>query len=423
MDKRTVRRRARSVRADGGGSARGGGGARGGRRQRRRRAAAASGSSGERQRRRQQRHRRRRRTLRDGQRRAPLALQNVEANAAVVVHVAVVDLRRELHLRRLKWVVGGEVDVEEEDAVLVRRVLLRAQERQRGRSAGQLSARRAAAQRRPQSGLAAAASARRPHDRRLPVEEVVADRSGRAGHRRVLLQVLQLLVDPLGGRAHGERGEVWLTNSCGVAADGELAGAFQVIVALEQRGEGRRVSGWRSARSELAAVLPSLCRAPADARSSEVNDGGDGAAHGRPGAAHTHRTAPHAPPRQRSLPPAAAPSSTAVQTLLAEHCPARSRRVLRTLRAPRPRAVLKAAASRNPGLPDCGGTPTSALIGGIRVITTRHPSAGRNARRAGAGLGAAGGRSRRARAARIARRRRSSTFRSTRTAASAARPA
>ena len=48
-----------------------------------------------------------------------------------------VDLRRELHLRRLKWVVGGEVDVQEEDAVLVRRVL-------------------------------------RPHDRRLPVEEVVA---------------------------------------------------------------------------------------------------------------------------------------------------------------------------------------------------------------------------------------------------------
>ena len=32
--------------------------------------------------------------------RAPLALQNVEANAAVAVHVAPVDLRRELHLRR-----------------------------------------------------------------------------------------------------------------------------------------------------------------------------------------------------------------------------------------------------------------------------------------------------------------------------------
>ena len=37
--------------------------------------------------------------LRDGQRRAPLALQDVKANAPVVVHVAVVDLRRELDLR------------------------------------------------------------------------------------------------------------------------------------------------------------------------------------------------------------------------------------------------------------------------------------------------------------------------------------
>ncbi len=37
--------------------------------------------------------------LGDRQRRAPLALQDVKANATVVVHVAVVDLRRELHLR------------------------------------------------------------------------------------------------------------------------------------------------------------------------------------------------------------------------------------------------------------------------------------------------------------------------------------
>ena len=79
---------------------------------------------------------------------------------------------------------------------------------------------------RPQSGLAAAASARRPHDRRLPVEEVVADRSGRAGHRRVLLQVLQLLVDPLGGRAHGRVQRRLSGLKIVVGAGGELVEAY-----------------------------------------------------------------------------------------------------------------------------------------------------------------------------------------------------
>ena len=37
-------------------------------------------------------------TFGDRQRGAPLALQNVQANAAVVVHVAVVDACRELNL-------------------------------------------------------------------------------------------------------------------------------------------------------------------------------------------------------------------------------------------------------------------------------------------------------------------------------------
>ena len=82
------------------------------------------------------------------------------------------------------------------------------------------------AQRRPQSGLAVAASARRPHDRRLPVEEVVADRSGRAGHRRVLLQVLQLLVDPLGGRAHGGVQRRRSGLKIVVGAGGELVEAY-----------------------------------------------------------------------------------------------------------------------------------------------------------------------------------------------------
>ena len=85
---------------------------------------------------------------------------------------------------------------------------------------------RRAAQRRPQSGLAAAASAHRPHDRRLPVEEVVADRSGRAGHWRVLLQVLQLLVDPLGGRAHRDVQRRLSGLKIAVGAGGELVEAY-----------------------------------------------------------------------------------------------------------------------------------------------------------------------------------------------------
>ncbi len=57
-----------------------------------------------------------------GQRRAPLFLQNVQADAAVTVDVWVVDTRREVALGRLERVVCGELDVEEEDPALVGRV-------------------------------------------------------------------------------------------------------------------------------------------------------------------------------------------------------------------------------------------------------------------------------------------------------------
>ena len=55
-------------------------------------------------------------TLRDGERRAPLVPQNVQANGAVAVDVRVVDAGGEVDLRGLEGVVCGEVDGEEEDA-------------------------------------------------------------------------------------------------------------------------------------------------------------------------------------------------------------------------------------------------------------------------------------------------------------------
>mmetsp|Transcript_4025 Transcript_4025/g.12001 ORF Transcript_4025/g.12001 Transcript_4025/m.12001 type:complete len:201 (+) Transcript_4025:1624-2226(+) len=100
--------------------------------------------------------------LGDRERGRPLALQDVEADATVAVDVAVVNLRREGHLWRLEGVVGGEVDVQEKDAALIRRLL-------------------------------------RAHNGGLPVKEVVAHGARAAGGGRVLGQVLQLLVDALGG--------------------------------------------------------------------------------------------------------------------------------------------------------------------------------------------------------------------------------
>ena len=69
-----------------------------------------------------------------------------------------------MDLGRLEGVVGGEVDVEEEDAAGV-------------------------------GGVVGA------HDGGLPVEHVVSDRSGAAVGRRVLAEVDQFLIDPLEG--HG----------------------------------------------------------------------------------------------------------------------------------------------------------------------------------------------------------------------------
>lgn len=63
-------------------------------------------------------------TFGNGQRRAPLVTQDVQADATVRVDVRVVDAGCEVDLGRLEGVVCGKVDGEEEDTAGVRRVTL-----------------------------------------------------------------------------------------------------------------------------------------------------------------------------------------------------------------------------------------------------------------------------------------------------------
>lgn len=64
------------------------------------------------------------RTLRNGQRRAPLVPQDIQANTAIGIDVRVVDFGREGHLRGLEGVVRREGDRQEEYTARVRRVAL-----------------------------------------------------------------------------------------------------------------------------------------------------------------------------------------------------------------------------------------------------------------------------------------------------------
>lgn len=98
--------------------------------------------------------------LADSESGGPLVLQNVQADGAVGVYVWMVDARRKVHLGGLKWVVGGEVDVQEEDAAGV-------------------------------GGVGGA------HNCGLPVEQVVADRASAAGSGWVPAEVLQFFGDAL----------------------------------------------------------------------------------------------------------------------------------------------------------------------------------------------------------------------------------
>lgn len=53
-----------------------------------------------------------------------MVTQDVETDASVGVDVGVVDASAEVDLGRLEWVVGREVDCEEENTSRVRRVTL-----------------------------------------------------------------------------------------------------------------------------------------------------------------------------------------------------------------------------------------------------------------------------------------------------------
>ena len=63
-----------------------------------------------------QKRQNRQQNLGNGQRRRPLALENVQANQPIGVDVRVVDFRREIHLGGLKGIVGGKVNHDVEDS-------------------------------------------------------------------------------------------------------------------------------------------------------------------------------------------------------------------------------------------------------------------------------------------------------------------
>ena len=61
--------------------------------------------------------------LGDGEGGRPLVLEDVQADGAIAVDVHVINFRREGDLGWLEGIVGREVDVQEEDTLMIRRVL------------------------------------------------------------------------------------------------------------------------------------------------------------------------------------------------------------------------------------------------------------------------------------------------------------
>ena len=56
------------------------------------------------------------------QRRRPLLLQDIKADLSRTVDVTVVDSRAKRHFRRLEWVIRRKLNIQKEDAILVRRI-------------------------------------------------------------------------------------------------------------------------------------------------------------------------------------------------------------------------------------------------------------------------------------------------------------
>lgn len=112
----------------------------------------------------------RKQDFRDGEGRAPLVPQNVQTDAAVRVDVGVIDAGGEVNLGRLEWVVGREVDGEEENASRVWRVT-------------------------------------RTHNRGLPVEQIFSDGASGAGGGRIPAEISEFLVNALKSHDDGLRSE------------------------------------------------------------------------------------------------------------------------------------------------------------------------------------------------------------------------
>lgn len=61
--------------------------------------------------------------LTDGQGGTPLVLQNIQTDTSIRVDVAVIDASSEMNLWRLEWIVRRKVDIEEENATCIGRVI------------------------------------------------------------------------------------------------------------------------------------------------------------------------------------------------------------------------------------------------------------------------------------------------------------
>ena len=139
----------------------------------------------------------RRGTFRDGERRRPLSIQDVQADRSIAVHVRMVYAGGEGDLRRLERVVRGEVNVEEEDAALEGRIAGPHDRRLQECDRWKVTGRSGGCVKKGDQGHCGAAVARGRLVGDLPVEQVVTNGACTARRGRVLADVLQLLLDPL----------------------------------------------------------------------------------------------------------------------------------------------------------------------------------------------------------------------------------
>ena len=94
----------------------------------------------------------RQQNLADRQGRTPLILEDIKTDTTIGINVTMIDTSGEVDLGWFEWIVSGEMDVQEEDATGIWRVI-------------------------------------GTHDRRLPMKHVITDWTSRTVGRRVLTQI------------------------------------------------------------------------------------------------------------------------------------------------------------------------------------------------------------------------------------------